>query len=271
MCDEGKEPGEAWVERVRAASKAAVRIRPADPDLRVMRVKKAGVDVYLLSNEGESTIDGELELSTWGRALWYDPLWGTEARACSGGLCEGEVGSSGPGIPVIAFELDRRETRLLLVEPGEGDPSVETVALMRSGASEPSEAVVVPIESTWRVRGTDGSPVGAPAPGDWTKAPELECFSGTLCYQTQVVLPAKPARVDIDLGGVGEIAEVVVNGACAGIRMWSPYRFDTPGSVWRAGANEIEVRVTNSSANAYEGAMRPSGLIGPVALKIYPG
>jgi hypothetical protein len=36
---------------------------------------------------------------------------------------------------------------------------------------------------------------------------------------------------------------------------------------WQAGENTLEVRVTNSAANCYEGAMRPSGLLGPVTLR----
>ena len=39
-----------------------------------------------------------------------------------------------------------------------------------------------------------------------------------------------------------------------------------PEGATRAGENELVVRVTNSSANRFEGLQRPSGLIGPVEL-----
>ena len=43
------------------------------------------------------------------------------------------------------------------------------------------------------------------------------------------------------------------------------YRVPLAGPV-AAGRHSLEVRVTNSMANAYEGAQFPSGLIGPVQL-----
>ena len=49
--------------------------------------------------------------------------------------------------------------------------------------------------------------------------------------------------------------------------MWAPYVVRVPAAIWRAGANRLEVAVTNSAANRYEGAMRPSGLLGPVTLR----
>jgi hypothetical protein len=54
------------------------------------------------------------------------------------------------------------------------------------------------------------------------------------------------------------------SGQSLGVRMWAPYRFSLgkqPG-----GEHQLELRITNSMANAYEGVQSPSGLIGPVNL-----
>jgi hypothetical protein len=113
--------------------------------------------------------------------------------------------------------------------------------------------------------------VDAPALGDWTTVRALERFSGTLDYTADVHLPdwGTPfGPVEVDLGAVGEAAEVHVNGAAQGFAMWAPYRVATAGAAWRPGRNVLEVRVTNSAANAYEGALRPSGLLGPVQLSV---
>ena len=101
--------------------------------------------------------------------------------------------------------------------------------------------------------------------GDWSRHPGLELFSGTLCYRAELEIPDREAEFGIDLGGVGDIAEVIVDGSSEGVRMWAPYEVFFTGPV-AAGRHRIEVRVTNSMANEYEGAQLPSGLIGPVHL-----
>ncbi len=57
-----------------------------------------------------------------------------------------------------------------------------------------------------------------------------------------------------------------MNGRPVGFRAWAPYLLPI-GAACRAGSNEIEVRVTNSMANAYEGLQLPSGLLGPVTVR----
>ena len=97
---------------------------------------------------------------------------------------------------------------------------------------------------------------------------ELETFSGTISFSTSFEVAADQLENDLflDLGTVGEIAEVFVNGECLGVRAWGPKTFDITTTV-RAGTNTLEIRVTNSMANRMEGAMQPSGLMGPVVLQ----
>jgi hypothetical protein len=91
----------------------------------------------------------------------------------------------------------------------------------------------------------------------------------------------------LDLGKVGDLAEVWVNGRQVGTVWHAPYRIDI-GSAVKPGSNELEVRVANVWVNrligdAQPGAtkitftaaptykpdapLRPSGLIGPVTLQ----
>jgi hypothetical protein len=121
--------------------------------------------------------------------------------------------------------------------------------------------------------------------------PRVRYFSGTSIYRTTFALPAgmKPgAALKLDLGRVGDVAEVVVNGKPAGIAWKPPYEVDV-GPLVVAGTNTVEVRVANLWVNrligdAQPGAakvtftaaptykadapLRPSGLIGPVTLKV---
>jgi hypothetical protein len=70
----------------------------------------------------------------------------------------------------------------------------------------------------------------------------------------------------LDLGQVGDIAEVALNGTTLGSRAWAPYVWAID-QICQAGQNQLEVRVTNSTANRMEGLQRPSGLLGPVSIR----
>ena len=47
---------------------------------------------------------------------------------------------------------------------------------------------------------------------------------------------------------------------------WAPYVLPLRGAL-REGVNHLEVRVTNSMANTFDGRQLPSGLLGPVVLR----
>jgi hypothetical protein len=151
----------------------------------------------------------------------------------------------------------------------------------------------------WKLEFPEGH--GAPATLEldelksWT---ELESrgarvFSGTARYTTTISLP--DAYVDaghvlqLDLGQVAEVAEVSVNGTSIGILWNPPFRVDVTGLL-KAGANHLEVKVTNLWHNRIVGDLRypeagihtrtnlkhkfsaemelhPSGLLGPVVLR----
>jgi hypothetical protein len=85
-------------------------------------------------------------------------------------------------------------------------------------------------------------------------------FSGTGVYALDFDLP--PVYVDddirllLDLGDVGNVAEVHVNGSEVGVAWLRGQELDVT-EVVRAGANRIEVRVTNTLIN------RVAGMTGP--------
>jgi hypothetical protein len=119
--------------------------------------------------------------------------------------------------------------------------------------------------------------------------PGIKYFSGVVTYRTAFTLPrgSRPgAPLMLDLGQVGDIAEVRINGRAVGYAWKAPYRLDI-GKAIRPGPNQLEVKVANLWINrligdAQPGAakitwtsdptylptatLRPSGLIGPVTL-----
>ena len=142
--------------------------------------------------------------------------------------------------------LGRRGSALLWERPTAAEP---TGVWPPPGASGVGVAV-----SSW-----------TPPPGDWALEVATETFAGTVSYTGTFDLD-EPADLRLDLGAVGDLATVLVNGVDVAALYWAPYRCAIAAVATRAGENLIEVRVTNSSANRWEGALRPSGLLGPVTL-----
>ena len=121
--------------------------------------------------------------------------------------------------------------------------------------------------------------------------PKVKYFSGVATYKKSFALPkgARPGSpLMLDLGQVGDLAEVRVNGKLAGTVWHAPYRLDI-GKALKRGDNQIEIRVANLWVNRLIGDAQPgatkvtftpmptyradaplrrSGLIGPVQLLV---
>ena len=84
----------------------------------------------------------------------------------------------------------------------------------------------------------------------WTTSPNegIRYFSGTASYKKQFDLPAEWIQsgnsLELDLGRVHVIAEVIVNGKNLGVLWKAPFRIDLDGHV-NPGSNDLEIRVTN--------------------------
>jgi len=126
--------------------------------------------------------------------------------------------------------------------------------------------------------------------------PNVKYFSGIATYQNTFTLPKKnlPAGLSIDLGEVGQMADVFINGEHVDFLWKAPYQVNYEGKL-KPGKNTIEVKVVNTwlnrligdgqpgveghsftpvafygvkSLSQNMGTLIPSGLIGPVRLEI---
>ena len=116
----------------------------------------------------------------------------------------------------------------------------------------------------------------------------IKYFSGTATYTNTFKLSQKDwkrGQFLMDLGKVGVLAEVIINGKSLGILWKAPYQLDITEAL-RKGYNDIEIRVTNLWVNRIigdkalgesytfpafdfytaESPLLPSGLIGPVKI-----
>jgi hypothetical protein len=84
----------------------------------------------------------------------------------------------------------------------------------------------------------------------WTLSADegIRYFSGTAIYKKQIILADDVIKsgnsLELDLGSVGIIAEVIVNGKNLGILWKAPFRIDL-GNAVHVGKNDLEIRITN--------------------------
>jgi len=97
----------------------------------------------------------------------------------------------------------------------------------------------------------------------WTESadPGVKYFSGTATYSKEISLPSdwvdKSISIYLDLGEVKNIAQVTLNGKDLGILWKPPFRANLSGA-GHAGANKLEIKVTN---------LWPNRLIGDEQMK----
>lgn len=163
----------------------------------------------------------------------------------------------------------------------EGDATIVPLALenweslflvFREPASEPARTVpaqvvetIAEVDGPWEVEFQTGR--GAPAGvvldslGSLSeqKDPGIRYFSGVSTYRNRFDLPAGVAsrqELLLDLGRIGDVAEVYVNGELAGTAWKAPYRVNV-GPLVHEGSNDPEIRVANLWVNQLIGDKQP--------------
>lgn len=241
-----------------------IALAPACSGIRSSHVRKGDVHFYLLVNEGEERWEGTVELGTAGFAEKWDPWEGSV-------VAQPVLPSSAPGkSAVVPLVLERRDSVILCI-----DPSRQEIV---SEPPEPDRVVrTIRLDSGWSAivpggeAASDASarPVGL---GSWTAWEGMNHYSGEVVYENELHLEAEDVGtgrvIRLDLGDAEEMTAVDLNGVPLGVRFWKPYRYADVSAAVRPGANKLRVTVTNSLANAYNGASLPSGLFGPVTADI---
>lgn len=239
--------------------------------------------VYWVNNRNNraESIDGRFRVTGLKPEIW---------RADTGGAEPVSYGMQ-DGVTVVSLQFLPEESFFVVFREPTSEPSAEfeTPAWVEAGG----------VNGPWDVTFQPGR--GAPASTTLERLgslsehtdPGIRYFSGTTTYSTQFDLPDGVQAGDsllLDLGQVGDVAEVLVNGDSVGIAWKAPNRVDI-GPAVRAGSNALEVRVANLWVNRLIGdaqpesekiafttvptyepdtPLRPSGLIGPVRL-LAPG
>lgn len=235
-------------------------------------------DVYFVANRTSGRITREARFRTSGKAA---QVW----RA--------DIGSAAPA----SYRIEGAHTFV----PLDLNPHESVFVVFRERAAAPARILPQPqlsqvgtVDGPWAV--SFQADRGAPSRVTLAELsslsdhsdPGVKYFSGVSRYTTHFELSSRPGEgpLWLDLGAVGDVAEVRLNGRFAGTVWKSPNRLDIARFA-RVGRNRIEVRVANLWTNrligdAQPGAdpiaftttptftastpLRPSGLVGPVTL-----
>ncbi|WP_227340450.1 MULTISPECIES: glycosyl hydrolase [Sphingopyxis] len=205
--------------------------------------------------------------------------------AVSGRIYRAEFRDDGK-ITTVSLPLGPSESAFVLFRPFPGD---------RQRPRLPSGELrnVVSIDGEWTLRWGDREIRLDQGLFDWTASEDIDLrhYSGKATYNISFTLPddwpGKGGRAVIDLGKLGNLARVRLNGEDLGGAWNPPYRIDTSGAL-RKGENVLEVDITNLWRNrmiadagvdsdrrrtwashapfAADMPLQSSGLLGPVRL-----
>jgi alpha-L-rhamnosidase len=253
-----------------------------DAEILFVHRKIADGDIYFLNNRKDRAerLTGLFRVAGKRAEIW---------RAYDGSVQPVETAMDESGSRMVTLALHPEESIFVVFR----DSPVPALATL------PKNPLLLPvtdmIASPWRVTFQPGR--GAPAgtimktlqPLNENADAGIKYFSGLATYNTNFVLPkgVKPGQsLQLDLGAVGDVAEVRVNGKAAGTLWLAPWRLEI-GKFVKPGRNALEVRVANLWVNRLIGdkqpgatkltstaaptyradaPLRPSGLMGPVTL-----
>jgi hypothetical protein len=160
---------------------------------------------------------------------------------------------------------------MFIVFTGEGKPQSSSVA-----DNFPTPEVLTEINTPWTVNFESDSIKRGPAEPvtfdklqSWTQNEDerIRHYSGTAVYKNVFTLNDKPKKdICINLGKIGVMAKVKINGKYAGGAWTEPYRVNIAKAV-RSGENTLEVEVVNTWANRLNNSPLESGLMGPVRIE----
>ena len=216
--------------------------RGLDADLVWIHRRADDTDIYYLANHTNhpQDVEARFRVSDKEAELWHSDT----------GLIEPAEYTIAGGRTTVPLHLAERESVFVVFRHAAAAPS-RTLA-------HPASTAVATLSGPWNVSFPPN--LGAPARiqlaklESWTANSDdgVKYFSGTATYTRTVQAPQtwfRPgAKVLLDFGVVKDLADISVNGKALGTCWKPPYLVDVTG-VLKAGANQLEIKVTNEWTN----------------------
>lgn len=225
--------------------------------LRCYHVSRDGRDIYALLNEGiHENVDAQLQLPNTGACLLYDP-WDNRCYTTEtvDGKLHLQLEKGNLLFAVFGEEIPEGTPRFSVERERKALPMTFDIFVKDEG------------EQDFRLLAENAKPFDISAPD------QLPMFSGEVLYRA--TFPADPDFTVLDLGFVGETAQVTLNGQSLGVRINAPYKFSLQSAL-RPGENTLEILVRSNTGHRRcdDGLscfthIPPTGILGPIALCRY--
>jgi hypothetical protein len=213
-----------------------------------------GREIYFVANQSDKTVQTSPEFRISGKQpeLW-NPVTG-EIRRLPAYVYGGGTGAK--ATTSVPLQLEPRESAFI-VFTGKGEPQSSDVR-----DNFPELKTLVEIATPWslafdsdKVRRGPSEPVVFDRLQSWSKHEDerIRYYSGAAVYSNTFTLDSKPSgSIYIDLGRVGIMAKVKINGQYAGGAWTYPFRVNITDAV-KAGENSVEIEVVNTWNNRFVG------------------
>ncbi|MCC5929969.1 MAG: hypothetical protein JJU28_12040 [Cyclobacteriaceae bacterium] len=219
-------------------------LRAEVPVLWVHRTKP-GLDVYFLTHQGDETIHFEPSFKVSGK---IPQLW----DATTGEIRLLSEYTEKDGRTIIPMQMEALQSWFVVFTE-----QVNASVTKPYQTNFPEAQILQNIEGNWTID-FDNKDIGPAEPVevaqlfDWTKSSDerIAFYSGTAKYTTHFSIDKLPAggRFFINLGDVGVMARVRLNGVEIGGVWMAPYRIGA-GDALAEGDNKLEVEVVNTWRN----------------------
>ena len=219
---------------------------PLDSDIAWIHRRTGDTDFYFVANRTDQAMDIQARFRVAGKEA---ELWHPDS-----GLMEPAEYNISKNLTTVPLKLAQRESVFVVFRK----PASQTSRKL----PQTVESFVTTIEGPWDVSFPPGwgapDTIQLPKLQSWTEHSDngVKYFSGTATYnktiQAQQSWLNDSAGIILDLGDVGDIAEVLINGDSI-VTLWKPpYRADITKAL-KAGNNRLEIRVTNEWSNRQAG------------------
>ncbi len=204
-------------------------------------------DIYWLNNRSENSTDAEVSFRVSDKV---PELWNAQT-----GKAEKLSYQIKDGRTIVPLKFDSWDAYFIVFRE---KATAKSVAI-----ASKTESVLTTISTPWKmtlpVQGKDVI-YNLSTLVSWSENADndVKYFSGTATYTNtfKVDAPNKSAKYVLDLGEVKNIAEVTINGKNVGTVWKKPFKLDISEAI-KAGANTIQVKVTNTWVNRLIGDAQP--------------
>ncbi|MCK4749759.1 MAG: glycoside hydrolase family 2 [Bacteroidales bacterium] len=244
-----------------------------------------GMEIYFLTNQGEDVLSFEPSFNVTGLQpqLW-DAVTG-EIRKLNDYTDDGSR-------TVVPLSMEKYESCFIVFNSVSNE---NTSAGYIENSPRPENFTTLEKEWTIDFKNKEFGPADPLKVNEltsWTESADwkVKYYSGTAAYTTEFTLEEVPdGDLFINLGKVGVMASVTLNGADLGVTWMAPYRISAKNHLV-SGTNQLKVEVVNIWRNRMVGDMElpeadrftsytyadlkegeeltPSGLMGPVSIEV---